>query len=790
MGKVKSDSRNKKRTAVGKNRAGKYILFISNLFLIIAAVLSAIVYARKSRADSIQIQLEIFESTVESLKQVSQTYLFTEKGYVNNWAAYIQSQNMTMDEALEFIRTINTQQDRYAHIVDMDDFSARSTVVKNGNSWVHCYELAAQISTKSNEEMTRKMRMMFEADDDEVYILGKYRSTEIRQMVISVGTHVTINIGDGQKKDYLLLRLIPVDYLKNAWVFPSEYTTAEIGIIVKDGGYIIQSASMQSRNFLEFIRSYNFEDDYNQMNILGEQLQTTNNGLLRYKNSKGEDCYWYYSRFEQNDEIDILGYIPVASIESVNMNWNIVFIICGALVCLMVLDGAFILRMNRKLQRTAELAERASQAKTDFLSTMSHDIRTPMNAVIGMTDIAKRHLDEPEYVNECLDKVSMAGNHLVMLINDILDISKVESGKMMLVNQTFSLKESVDEISSIANARAEEKHISFEVHMHEIIKDTLSADQLRLNQILLNLLTNAIKYTGEGGHVVLDISEMAVKEQKHRVRMICRVIDNGIGMSDEFQKTMYTSFTRVQDSRINKIQGTGLGLTITKQLVDLMGGTIQCQSHVGQGTVFTVWLDVDVVDIKDFENIDNYMMNDSENDTNIVVDANIIDKNTGNNSGNKKQDNVSDVGEFDNMHVLIAEDNDLNWEIIQVQLNELGIICDRVENGQECIDRLIEQPVGYYDMVLMDIQMPVMNGREATMRIRAHEFEPVRTIPIIAMTADAFAEDIKACQDAGMDGHIAKPVNMKQVVNILRQIRQKRKIWEDTQIRREGSHCI
>lgn len=718
----------------------KVVLVLANFILILGAVLGSIFYTRVFREENKHLQLEAFETTVESMKQLSTGYLYTEKGYADDWAAYIKHENMTMEEALEYIRTSNTQEDRYAHIVDMEDFSARSTYIRNGDEEVDCYKEFEKNVTNKNKALVRKMERMFENDNtDDVQVLGKYRVGESQQNVISVGTRVTLNEGDGSTKDYLLLRVIPVDYLKSAWVFPTEYPMAEIGIITTDGEYVIQSVSMKSRSFLDYIRGYNFQDDYNKVEELADELHTTEQGTLYYKDSKNRDCYWYYSSFGRNSELDILGYIPAEQIDSVNMNWNIVFIICGVLLILVILDGSYILVINRRLHKAVAAAGHANHAKTEFLSSVSHDIRTPMNAVIGMTDIAKKHIDDPSYVEDCLNKVSLAGNHLLTLINDILDISKVESGKMVLTLHEMSLKNAVDEIVSIVRSRADENGITLETNFYNITKDCLIADQLRLNQIMINLLTNAIKYSNAGGRVVFDIAEEEIPEKEEGIRLICKIADNGIGMSEEFQKNMYQSFIRAEDSRIDTIQGSGLGLTITKQLVDLMDGTITCDSHLGEGTTFTVTLE--------------FMTKERTSEERGTTEA------------------AAGAGdhEFEAMHILVAEDNDLNWEIIETLLKERGISCERAVNGQECLDMLDAAPEHHFTMVFMDIQMPVMNGREATRKIRESEKESIRKLPVIAMTADAFAEDIRECREAGMDGHIAKPIDMKQVLRILPQ---------------------
>ncbi len=723
-----------------KEKFTRLILVLCNAVLILGAVFASFAYAREFRKESRKLQMDAFCGTVESMKQLSESYIYTEKGYVDDWAAYIMQKHMTREEALEYIRSSNTQQDRYAHIVDMDNYAAWSTYIRKGNDSVNCYQVFHEKSNNAELAMLAKMRKIFEAEDDKVLVLGKYRVGESQQTVISVGTHVELREADGTDKRYLLLRIIPVDYLKSAWVFPTEYTTAEIGVITSGGEYVVQSASMKSKSFLECIRGYNFQDCYNDVEILAQQLATTESGMLRYKNYKGEDCYWYYSKFARDSDLEILGYIPAAQLDDVNMNWSLVFIVCGALLLLMMLDGIYILSINRKLKKTAAEAKRANRAKTEFLSTVSHDIRTPMNAVLGMTEIARQHMDDPERVSECLQKVSMAGSHLLTLINDILDISKVESGKMMLTQHTFVLSETLEETVNIIRPKAEEKQIHFEVHTFNLEKNSLVGDKLRLSQILINLLTNAVKYTEENGKILFEVCEMAIPEQKDTVRLICKVEDNGIGMTEEFQKEMYTSFQRATDSRIDIIQGSGLGLTITRQLVDLMGGTITCQSAPGEGTKFAVSLDFKVAAEE------KEMSGEQKNLEN--------------------QENV-----FAGMRVLIAEDNDLNWEIIQTMLEDQKIECDRAENGQKCVEILCQMEKPVYDLVLMDIQMPVLNGREATRQIRNCEKEYVREIPVVAMTADAFAEDIKACMEAGMDGHIAKPVDGKQVLYVLKQVR-------------------
>lgn len=718
----------------------KAILIFLNLVIVLCAVSYTFIYSANFKKENVKLQMDTFCMTVESMKKVSESYLYTEKGYVDDWAAYIEHENLTLDEALDYIRTINTKSDRAAHFVDMEDFSARSTEIKNGNDWVHCYINIYNNETNANKTFISKMEKLFAQEDDNVLTLGKYRIGEVQRTVISVGERVYINNGDGTKKPYLLLRVIPVEYLKNSWAFPTDYLSAEISIITSDGEYVVQSPSMKSLNLLEYIRGYNFQDDYNKMYELEDLIKTTDSGILKYKNYKGEDCYWYYSCFGNDMELEILGYIPCRDIDDVEMNLSIVGIVCTTLLLLAILDGGYILSINRQLRRAVAVAERANKAKTDFLSTVSHDIRTPMNAVIGMTDIARMHLDDRAYVEDCLNKVSVAGNHLLTLINDILDISKVESGKMAITMHRFSLKETIEEVSSIIKAKADEKNITFAVNAHDIISDGIISDKLRLNQILINLLTNAVKYTEAGGHVELDISQEKLGKDNNKVRLRCIISDNGIGMSEEFQKVMYSSFIRATDSRIDKIQGSGLGLTITRQLVELMGGTIDCVSSLGKGTTFTVCI-------------------------NLETDQSNIEKK----AGRKEKENRH--AELSDMRILIAEDNDLNWEIIETLLLENGIHSERAENGKRCIEMLEASSDGYYDVVFMDIQMPVMNGKDATRFIRQNRRNYIKNIPIAAMTADAFEEDIAECKKAGMNEHITKPVDMKRVLSILHEIK-------------------
>ena len=749
-----------------RKKYGRIVLAIINILLVLAAVFSSLFYSDYVRKDKMQMEIDAFCSTMESMKQVSANYLEMEKGYADNWADYIERQDMTMDEALDYIRESNSQKNRYAHIVDMDTYDAYSTYEKKGDNSVGCYREFKKQGNPTDQIFLKIMEKMFHSDDG-VNVLGKYKIKEAQVIAISVGTRVTLRVsenGTGKKeyKDYLLLRVIPVESMKNIWVFPVEYTDAEVGMITQSGDYVIQSNSMKSVSFLEFIRAYNFENDYNKVNDLEKQLLTTDVGLMTYRNSKGEECYWYYSAFDDDSGLDIIGCIPVSSLNTHTSNWFIVVLTCGILFLLVLIDGAYILNINRKLRETVKIAESASQAKTRFLSSMSHDIRTPMNAVIGMTDIAGKYADNPVKVRECLDKVSLASNHLLTLINDILDISKIESGNMVLNPAMFSIKDLKTKLINIIMPQVEEKNLQLTVDADELPYEYLIADELRLNQVFINLLNNAVKYTNPGGKIRLAMKEETVPEDSSLIRLVCTISDTGIGMSEEFQRTMYNSFERATDSRINKIQGSGLGLAIAKEMVELMDGTITCKSVLGEGTEFVVTLVMPAA----------YGVTSSKREKGLesqeIPKKNII---TGNISDKKMPEETDDS--FRGMKILIAEDNDLNWEIIRELLGEYGILCDRAENGQKCVEMISAAEDGMYDMIFMDVQMPVMNGKEAAREIRKSTREYVRNITIVAVTADAFAEDMQECLDAGMNGHISKPVDMKKVLEVIQGVRKK-----------------
>ena len=384
-------------------------------------------------------------------------------------------------------------------------------------------------------------------------------------------------------------------------------------------------------------------------------------------------------------------------------------------------------------------AERASKAKTDFLSNMSHDIRTPMNAIIGITTLMKNELHQPEKLAEHLDKLENSGQLLLGIINDILDMSRIESGKTTLNVEKMNLPQQVSQLDSIIRQQAGQRRQTFTVNTH-LQHENVLADPNRLNQVLMNILSNAVKYTPKGGHIRLEVEELPRNEHFARYRFV--VQDDGIGMSEEFQKTLFDPFTREEKSGTNKVQGTGLGMAITKSIVDLMGGTIHVESTPGKGTRFEVVLEFPI---------------DAEADT--VQEAQVLPE---------EEETASPLS---GMKFLCAEDNAINAEILEMLLESKGAHCKIYPNGQEIVDAFASVKPGEYDMILMDIQMPVMDGLEATRRIRNGENPLGRIIPILAMTANAFLEDMQKSKEAGMDVHLSKPVDIAALEQTVKRFR-------------------
>ena len=403
--------------------------------------------------------------------------------------------------------------------------------------------------------------------------------------------------------------------------------------------------------------------------------------------------------------------------------------------------------VNQKLKKAKNVAtealqtaENANKAKTDFLSNMSHDIRTPMNAIIGITSLIRHDAGNKAKVIEYADKIDISSQHLLGIINDVLDMSKIEAGKTVFKYSDFSILDLMQELDTIFHTQIYEKQQTLTIIKENIQHEWVNGDQVHLMQIFSNLLSNAVKYTQEGGEIQFFVEECETKSSVYaKYRFL--VSDNGMGMSADFKDTIFDAFTRAESSLTNKIQGTGLGMAITKNLVEAMGGTIDVDSELGQGSCFEVLMDLKI----------------AEDRTVALAVQEEIDEQDGN--------------ILQGMRFLCAEDNELNAEILTELLKIEGAECTICENGEEILKAFEQSAPGDYDMILMDVQMPVMNGYEATKAIRRSSHELAKKIPIIAMTANAFSEDIQHSLAAGMNAHVSKPVEMKVLEKTIRSIK-------------------
>ena len=402
---------------------------------------------------------------------------------------------------------------------------------------------------------------------------------------------------------------------------------------------------------------------------------------------------------------------------------------------------------NKKLKKAKDIttealqtAENANKAKTDFLSNMSHDIRTPMNAIIGMTSLIRHDAGNKAKVIEYADKIDISSQHLLGIINDILDMSKIEAGKTVFKYTDFSMPDLIEELNTIFQPQIAERNQTLMVIKENIRHEWVNGDQVHLMQIFSNLLSNAVKYTQEGGKIQFLVEECETKSSVYaKYRFL--VSDNGMGMSADFKETIFDPFTRAEGSVTNKIQGTGLGMAITRNLVEAMGGTIDVESELGQGSCFEVLIDLRIAEDRS-------------------VSSTVQEEK------NEQNDNI-----FQGMRFLCAEDNELNAEILMELLKIEGAECTICENGEEILKTFEKSAPGDYDMILMDVQMPVMNGYEATKAIRRSSHELAKKIPIIAMTANAFSEDIQHSLAAGMNAHVSKPIEMRVLEKTIRSIK-------------------
>ena len=844
---------------MGNQNVKKFLIVLFNVIIMSAILVFVVLYSRFKSRDSYRIQIEHFENTTVTMEKVTENYLEGEQRICDVWAHYINNKTMTMQEAAEYIRVSHVLANASAHLVFPDTLTGISTRPRQGtdDDYEVSYERVDLLSSIDwIDEIGRS-----------VNITRAYTNPMNGEQSIAFCNTVTLfDTDSASSKTAVLLRVLPISELEQKWVFPqTELVNAELSMIDADGDYILKGYSFKNSDFFEFYKSYNPIDPEPAKQLFDRITSST--GSVTMLNSHGQECILAFTPMAATSGWTLLGLVPAEDLNDEKEDWLLFGVVSAGLFVLFIFDIFLMLLLNKRLQATAREAEAANKAKTDFLSTMSHDIRTPMNAIIGLTTIAEKNLGDAQSTGESLRKISLASNHLLTLINDILDISKVESGKLKLSPLTFSIVETVENLVNISQPMIKEKNLEFSFHINRMEKEYLYADQLRLNQIYINILSNAVKYTEPGGRISVDMREEN-SDRSGCIRLVYVVADTGIGMSKEYMETMYQPFSRQIDSRVNSIQGTGLGLAITKQMVEVMGGTIDCESEPGKGTTFTVVLDIPVSDRQreemQLDPVDVLIVDDDEVMLKTAVDTLeelgagaeqarsglealgmiehrhlsgrdydviIVDwkmpeidgidtikrirseigadtpillisaydwsdiedkaKEAGANGfvskplfrstlydklnalmgkESKSVEPEDDTSDLQGLHILIAEDNDINWEIISAMLGMFGITTDRAENGRVCVDMVREAEAGSYALVFMDVQMPEMNGLDATRAIRKLKDPAAASVPIVAMTADAFSENVTECLNAGMNGHIAKPVDIKLVIKEIRRI--------------------
>ena len=695
--------------------------------------------------------------------------------------------------------------------------------------------------------------------------------------VVLFGVDAAYPMQDGHRSTGLIAA-VPLGYITDFLSLEGEGQLMYYHIIRPDGSFVIQNPNTELWYFFEQLQNQpdsaaNGSSAENPVEAFRAALENHKEYAAALEANGGERQVYGISL--PYSEWYLVSVMPYSMLDHVINNLDsqrmfMTLLSCSSVLIILTLIFLRYFSITRsqvhELEKARQAALEANKAKSEFLANMSHDIRTPMNAIVGMTAIATAHIDDRKQVRNCLRKITLSSKHLLGLINDVLDMSKIESGKLTLTTEQISLKEVVEGIVNIMQPQVKTKKQTFDIHVENIFTENVWCDGIRLNQVLLNLLSNATKYTPEGGSIQLSLSEEASPKGEGHVRIHIKVKDNGIGMSPDFLKRIYESYSRADGARIHKTEGAGLGMAITKYIVDAMEGTIDIQSEPDKGTEFLLMFDFEKAAAMEMDMVlpswNMLVVDDDEllcktamealksigikaewtlsgekaielvnqrhkkrDDYQIILldwklpgmngiqVAKEIRRNLGDDvpillisaydwsefeaeareagisgfiskplfkstlyhalrqymDSETEHDQTSDQDiNLSGRRILLAEDNELNWEVARELLSDLGVELDWAEDGRICVDKFQTSPQGYYDIILMDLRMPHMTGYEATQAIRGLDHPDALSVPIIAMSADAFSDDIQHCLDCGMNAHIAKPIDIMELTRLLK----------------------
>ena len=675
-----------------------------------------------------------------------------------------------------------------------------------------------------------------------------------------------------------LIAAVPLEYITDFLSLEDEGQLLYYHIIRPDGSFVIQNPNTELWYFFEQLQKQ-LDSAENELSVensikkFGAALKNQEEYATTFEvNGEERQIYGISLPYSEWYLVSVMPYSILDDAINKLSSQRMFMTLLSCASTLMILTLIFLRYFSitrsqmHELERARQAALEANKAQSEFLANMIHDIRTPMNAIVGMTAIATAHIDDQKQVQNCLRKITLSSKHLLGLINDVLDMSKIESGKLTLTTEQISLKEVVEGIVNIMQPQIKTKKQAFDIHVENILTENVWCDGVRLNQVLLNLLSNATKYTPEGGSIQTSFSEEKSPKGERYVRIHIKVKDNGIGMSPDFLKKIYESYSRADETRIHKTEGAGLGMAITKYIVDAMEGTIDIKSEPGKGTEFLLTFDFEKADAVEMDMVlppwNMLVVDDDELlcQTAMVTLKAIGIKAEWTLSGEKaielviqhhvkREDyqmilldwklpgmngiqvakeirkslgdevpilliSAYDWSEFEaeareagisgfiskplfkstlyhalrqymnvetehdqtlnqnidltGCRILLAEDNELNWEVASELLSDLGIELDWAEDGLICVDKFQKSPAGYYDAILMDIRMPHMTGYEATKALRGLNHPDALSIPIIAMSADVFSDDIQRCYECSMNAHIAKPINVLEFTRLLK----------------------